>query len=335
MKEILPKPNTIISVCDTDQVPLRDGFAAFREAIANAFMPWNFEGPEPNRFSARLDTVTIEAVTAFGQTKIAPLIGVRSQTEISRSPEECLYANYVLAGQLHIEQNGKVTSANPGDLIIYDSALPIRHTKLSDATFEDLAFSIPKGTIGAEHKRFENTCIPAGNILAPLGGCFSYLARPLQTARLDELEAVLSACASLLPFAIGWTVGDTPALETAVASNHYEKALLALIDDQLNNPELSPGMAAQHLGISTRYVHKRFAALGTTFGSYVRKKRLDGARKELLSLAHRQSISELAYRWGFADVSTFLRAFKRQFGCTPRDCRFRECAIERARIWDN
>jgi len=324
MKELLLKPKTIISVCDTDQMPLRDGFAAFREAIANAFMPWNFEGPEPSRFSARLDTINTEAGAAFGQAKISPLVGVRSHTEISRSPEECLYANYVLAGQLHIEQGDRVTSANPGDLIIYDSALPLKHTKLSDATFEDLAFSIPKNMIGAEHKRFENTRIPADNIIAPLEGCFSYLAQPLQSARLDELEAVVSACASLLPFAIGWTAGDTPALETAVASNHYEKALLTLIDDQLNNPELSPGMAAQHLGISTRYVHKRFAALGTTFGNYVRKKRLDGARKELLSLAHRQSISELAYRWGFADVSTFLRAFKRQFGCTPREYRSRE-----------
>jgi AraC family transcriptional regulator, positive regulator of tynA and feaB len=321
MKE--PQHQSTISVCDTDQMTLREGFAAFREAIADAFMPWSFESPQTNQFRACLETFSNDA-GSFGQTKISPLVGLRTNVEISRSPEECLYANYVLAGQLHIEQGDRVTSANPGELIIYDSALPLKHTKLGEPRFEDLAFSIPKALIGAEKKRFQNTGVPAHNIIAPLSGCFSYLANPLIALPYDELEAVASACASLLPFAIGWISGDTPALESATATNHYEKALLTFIDDQLDNPELSPRMAAQQLGISTRYVHKRFAALGTTFGNYVRTKRLDGVRKDLLSLADRQPNSELAYRWGFTDVSTFLRAFKRHFGCTPREFRSKE-----------
>ncbi len=76
--------------------------------------------------------------------------------------------------------------------------------------------------------------------------------------------------------------------------------------------------AAEHFGISARYVHKLFAASSTTFSSYVVAKRLEHIRSDLLSPACRnQPISNLAYRWGFNDLSSFNRAFKSRFGCSP------------------
>lgn len=316
MKDVALKDDLIVSVCDTNLYSLREGFAAFRESIVSAFMPWVFECPSSAGFSARLESFTVEA-GSFGRTKMSPLIGSRDRLEISRSPESCLYANYVLAGQLHVDQGDRVSSAKPGDLIIYDSATPLKHIKVGDEGFEDLAFSIPKSRIKAEGRRIENTLIPARMIIAPLVGCFSYLTRPMSSAASDELEAVASACAAYLPLALGWTTGGEQGAKLATVPNRYETELLKFIDDQLANADLSPRMAAQHFEISVRYVHKLFAMRGTTFGNYVRAKRLNRIRRDLHSLPRSQPVSMLAYRWGFNELSTFLRAFKKEFGCTP------------------
>jgi AraC-like DNA-binding protein len=94
------------------------------------------------------------------------------------------------------------------------------------------------------------------------------------------------------------------------------------VNQQISNANLSPREAADRLGISVRYVHKLFAAKGTTFGSYVASKRLENIRKDLVSpLCRNQPISVLAYRWGFNDLSTFNRSFKQRYGLTPSQFR--------------
>jgi AraC-like DNA-binding protein len=85
---------------------------------------------------------------------------------------------------------------------------------------------------------------------------------------------------------------------------------------------MSPAIAAQHFGISVRYVQKLFAAGGTTFSAYIVAKRLDNIRDDLDSPSSRNhSISSLAFRWGFRDLSSFNRAFKKRFGCCPKHYR--------------
>jgi AraC-like DNA-binding protein len=67
-----------------------------------------------------------------------------------------------------------------------------------------------------------------------------------------------------------------------------------------------------------------FWRLGWAFNSYVLARRLDHVRRDLLSLASPQPIWLIALRWGFKDLSTFSKAFKRKFGFSPG--RFRSTA---------
>ena len=54
----------------------------------------------------------------------------------------------------------------------------------------------------------------------------------------------------------------------------------------------------------------------------IRDARLDRVRQRLLAPANlRRTIEEIARECGFADYSTFVRAFRRRFGLSPGEWR--------------
>jgi AraC-like DNA-binding protein len=72
---------------------------------------------------------------------------------------------------------------------------------------------------------------------------------------------------------------------------------------------------ARALGLSSRTLHRRLAEVGTSFGDL-----LDEMRRELAHDYLRRSdyaVSEVAYLLGFAETSSFNRAFKRWTGQAP------------------
>src|SRR5262249_17951271 len=77
-----------------------------------------------------------------------------------------------------------------------------------------------------------------------------------------------------------------------------------------------------HLGISIRTLHFRFKQIGRTFGRWVLDNRLEACALALRDPRQRASnISEIAYRWGFNDLSYFNKAFRARFDMTPGDWR--------------
>jgi len=103
------------------------------------------------------------------------------------------------------------------------------------------------------------------------------------------------------------------------------EALLAFCRQNLHDVELSPQQAPDHLGISVRTLHSRFLQMGQTFGRWVLENRLEGCAVALRDPNQRAlNISEIAYRWGFNDLSYFNRTFRAQFDMTPGEWRHGE-----------
>lgn len=97
----------------------------------------------------------------------------------------------------------------------------------------------------------------------------------------------------------------------------------AFIHARLSDPNLDSAMVAAHCRVSTRYLHTAFSARHGSVASYIRETRLQRCRDALLTESlQRHSITELASRWGFADSSSFSRAYKRRFGVAPARERF-------------
>jgi len=100
------------------------------------------------------------------------------------------------------------------------------------------------------------------------------------------------------------------------------EALFAFCRQHLHDADLSAQRAADHIGISVRTLHSRFRQSGRSFGRWLLEQRLQGCSVALRDPRQRPlNISQIAYAWGFNDLSYFNRAFRRRFDRTPRGWR--------------
>ncbi|WP_342711121.1 helix-turn-helix transcriptional regulator [Bradyrhizobium sp. B124] len=93
-----------------------------------------------------------------------------------------------------------------------------------------------------------------------------------------------------------------------------------LITHHLAKPALSPGMVADILGVSVRYLHVLFEATGASFSQTVPAQRLSESRRLLCEKPPRP-IADIALACGFGSLATFYRTFSASEGLTPGEYR--------------
>lgn len=97
------------------------------------------------------------------------------------------------------------------------------------------------------------------------------------------------------------------------------KNLLIYCDEHYTEP-ITPDSAARELHISRSHISHMFKSkLNTTFGKYIRRKRID--RACTLLKCSTENVTDIAYSCGFDSVRTFNRLFIADTGCTPREYR--------------
>lgn len=102
-------------------------------------------------------------------------------------------------------------------------------------------------------------------------------------------------------------------LQQASLSLRVQRALLDTL------PAGAPGkeQIARAVGMSARNMQRHLAAEGTSFKELLNDARVSLARNYVAE--GRLSVTEIAFLLGFADTSTFSRAFKRWTGKSPRE----------------
>ncbi|MCK0198526.1 acetamidase/formamidase family protein [Ancylobacter sp. 6x-1] len=119
------------------------------------------------------------------------------------------------------------------------------------------------------------------------------------------------------------TSADTSASKAALLQRIYRT-----IEARLTQEDISVADIARSEGISERYLQKVLGEGGDNFSHYVRERRLQRAWHDLANPAEAAvPISDVAYRYGFADSAHFSRLFRERFGMPPREFRRRESEI--------
>ena len=76
------------------------------------------------------------------------------------------------------------------------------------------------------------------------------------------------------------------------------------------------------MGLSERYIRKMFAAHGLTITGWIKAQRLQRCYTAIKQGGgDYATFAEIAYAYGFSDISSFNRAFESEFIVTPSEVR--------------
>jgi AraC-like DNA-binding protein len=225
-------------------------------------------------------------------------------------------------GSVTVAQYGRAVALQPGEWGLVDTGAGFE-LELHDSG-ELLAFVCPRDLLAEPVQTIERlaaTRLGAGGTVAgmvhPLLVCLDEAIdgeRPTHAARLEC--CVVDLVATLLVEQLGGRVyGDDPKALLLSSIRRFIEARLA--DSALSPDEIA---AAHH--ISTRYLQKLFSAQHTTVSGWVRQRRLEHCRDDLVDPRKaREPVSVLAARWGLLDAPHFSRLFKAEYGLSPRQYR--------------
>lgn len=314
-----------MSPTDTPGAPVRaDTISAFRTAVSSSFVPLNIStGSRQLRdpFTARLLTAEGDGVV-FTEVAAHPHLVERTEETIARGGSGYFKISLMLAGSSVLVQDGREVVMHPGDISVYDTSRP--YSLLFTEEFRNLIMMFPKDRIDLPLPFTEQlTAVP----LAATGGL-----APIVSAFLTQFPAQLTHLPARLRTKLGNTSLDlvstlfSQVLDIDPAARDPRQLLVQrihqFIDDRLGSPDLSPGFIAQAHFISTRHLHALFREMGTTVSTWVRERRLERCRADLLDpILSDRTIASIASRWGFVDAAHFSRIFKTHYGTSPSELR--------------
>jgi AraC-like DNA-binding protein len=312
------------TILSTDGLAREEREAFWRQAMSETFVPLTVGDVEPDRFGGfiRSDWIGRLMVADVGST--AQDIR-RTKREMNRTDAEYFQIATVYRGAGRVAQDGREAILHPGDYAVYETTRPFQWT--FDDDWEAGVFTLPRGSVGLSEA--ESRLLTARRLdgRAGITGVVSRFLRDLGR-NADSLsgaqsERVLADVTDLVLTLLSDWADDSDAVRSSVQRSLMLR-IKDYIDRRLADPTLGPVEIAAAANISTRYLHKLFAAEQRSVSHYIRGLRLERCRRDLLDprLAD-QSIATIAFRWGFGDLSGFNRAFRATFGVTPREVRTR------------
>jgi AraC-like DNA-binding protein len=171
---------------------------------------------------------------------------------------------------------------------------------------------------GLDDTRFHAAALPPGKSSAEIFGWMRRLATP----GLDHEEAAYALAA----LALKTEPSDRPPVRISARDKERIRSTIRYIETSYDQP-CSLDQLAQSVSLSRYHFLRVFmAATGQSPNQYVINTRLRAAAEQLLTTA--ESVSAVAFKVGFNDLSHFHARFRAVFGCSPR--RWRADALSRA-----
>jgi AraC-like DNA-binding protein len=235
-------------------------------------------------------------------------------------PDVCKI-DVVARGHGVVEQDGREADLHAGDLTFVDLSRPGRW-RMSPARL--IAVIFPRTLLPLrrdEVNRLTAVTIPGGR---GTGAVVSSLARDL-VDHLDDAEPRVAARLGTAVLDL-FTTALAVRLDRAVPQPMGRRATLvrvqAYIEGHLGDPALSPQSIADAHFISVRYLHRLFEAEEATVAGWIRARRLERCRRDLLDPALRdRPVSAIAARWGIPNPAHFSRVFRDAYGVPPVELR--------------
>ncbi|MBS7810322.1 helix-turn-helix domain-containing protein [Roseococcus pinisoli] len=260
----------------------------------------------------------------FGHVSAPGLCAVRTAATVRRNPVD----HWVIAVGKH--DTGVRT---PGDSLLIPAQTPfivslgdsLASERVAD---ERLHLYLPRDAfadIAPQLDAARNTVLTAG-LGKLLGDFMRNLARELPRLAPEDLPRVTSAVRAMVGACVVPTA-DRMVIATGQIDATRLQKIRHLIRRNIESPELNAAMLCGALDISRTQLYRLMQGEGGV-EHYIRRLRLEACRDRLLDATRPGTIGEIAAGLGFEDASQFSRAFRREFGVSPREIRIAALAGE-------
>jgi len=239
-----------------------------------------------------------------------------------QSPSRLGYSlQYIVEGNLTIVSDDYCHVVGPGDMVFLRSQ-KVQEYHTASGGSKTIGVHVPRALVQAlaYGQRVSLDQVFTSN--SGIGACVASLIRAIFNSHAD-LSA--SDCAAL-QISLGEAIVQLGTLSTDSIADPVRAGLLmdikAIATAALDDPDLTPAQVAAKAGVSVRTLHRIFQETGETFWNWIRDKRLERCYADLTaSTLSKRTITEVAFRWGFNELSTFDRNFRKRYGSSPRQVR--------------
>jgi len=300
----------------TDAVAPGERFAFWTEAVCEAVLNVATEHPRDG-FAGDITCRQYGDLQFAAFTSTSHKI-VRLKSHIARSRGAHHLVSLQRSGLTRMFQSNEACELQPGDVGLVDGTRPFR-IEFTHAVDRIVAV-IPHAQLHGRAPWLYRQPLKRIAANTPLSGTLRFylerLAGP-ECASPSEASALSENVCNIVALMTATTQSERASARHIAVHTSLDH-MLATLRRYLADPELSPGILAERLGVSVRTIHKRFHEADTTFGQWVLRNRLLACRRALDDPRFGSfTVSHIAYGWGFNDLSHFSKAFKARFGVSP------------------
>jgi AraC-like DNA-binding protein len=310
------------TVFSTADVHPREGYDYWHEILCKKVVPHDCTPEARLAFRAKLQVASLADIDLvyYESTPMQNDVTVR---HVAHANADKLLVRRQIAGVFVAEQDSREAVIEAGDITLFDPRRPM-HGKYLKGT-RQLVLKVPRRQLEA---RVGNTrqmtalsikpSEPEHNLTSAFLAMLPTYADTLSSAAAGTvMDHALDLIAVSLAKAMD---GERPRVSSA--RSLAMTSVRAAIEARLTDPALDPETVAAAAGISIRYANALLAREATSIMRLIQARRLSRCRKALEDPAQtHRTLSEIAYGWGFSDMTHFGRRFRAAYGLLPSEYR--------------
>ncbi|MDR7039726.1 AraC-like DNA-binding protein [Methylobacterium sp. BE186] len=277
-----------------------------------------------NTFRAQLRSGSVGAIGLVLFQNSAMAVS-HTRRHIAHANTDELFVCRQLGGHIALEQDSRQVVLEPGDITLIDPRLQYEARFSEDS--EVLILKVPRRLMEARLGQMREMTARSVKPYTPENRLLSanLAMLPLHTDGLGSAaqELLEPHLLDLITLSLGRTMGEER-LRTSSARSLVRARLRAAVEARLADRTLDASTVAHAAGVSVRYANEVLAEESTSIVQLIQARRLARCQQALEDpLQMGRTVSEIAYGWGFSDMTHFGRRFRSAYGVLPSEHRRR------------